>query len=131
MTGDDANPAGDHIPRRERPRLLLGIPARAETLDGPRQVRMLNLSQTGAMLELAKPEAIGSAFLYWLDFEAFGSIVWQNNVIAGFEFDRPISNDWLLSTRQRAPELDQIAILESRAAAAAWASGQLSQGTER
>ena len=95
--------ADDH--RRNHPRLRLGIPARLETLDGAREARLIDLSQTGAKIHCPGPHTIGQAVLQWLEFETFGETVWQDGELLGVRFDRPLSPAIIFTTRQMAPSV--------------------------
>ncbi len=122
------NVSDDH--RRNHPRLRLGIPARLETLDGTRDVRLIDLSQTGAQIDCAWAQAIGQAVLQWLDFETFGETVWRDGELLGVRFDRPLSPSVIFATRQMAPSIVANAHHAASAAAREWVQGNFRSGTE-
>ena len=117
--------------RRHQPRLQLGIAAKLETLDGTTPVQLLDLSQNGARLDLNNEQPFGSAVLHWLEFEAFGDLVWQKEQFVGLRFDGPIALGWLVTTRQLAPDVVALEDLEARKTALAWVSGRTHLGSER
>ena len=113
--------------RRAFARLRVGIAARLETLDGQQNVRLLDLSQSGAQVILSEPGPARRGVLCWLGFEAFGEVVWREQDHAGLEFEGVLPMEWLLETRERAPMVVRDDVLD---AARAWASGQGRSGTE-
>ncbi|GGD98117.1 hypothetical protein GCM10011515_17390 [Tsuneonella deserti] len=108
--------------RRQRPRLRVGITSRLETLDGVAHVQLLDLSQTGARLQTQAPGTGRSGILRWLDFEAYGDIVWQDGLFAGLKFDPPLTSETILATRSLAPDIVQD-FDPVRDAAKAWTMG--------
>lgn len=91
--------------RRQHARLRLGIPARFETLDGRRQVRLVDLSQGGAQIEMEGEAPVREGVLSWMLFETFGIAAWQEGGSVGLTFDRPLSRTCLRMTREKAPEI--------------------------
>ena len=89
--------------RRSAPRLRLGIPADLlTTVQGRLRVRLCNLSQDGAHVRGANLPKVGQcAFLRWLEFEVFGTVVWNANGEAGLKLDRRLSSETLVETRKR------------------------------
>jgi hypothetical protein len=110
--------------RRKKPRLRVGIPARLETLYETVQVTLIDLSQTGAKMEIPDRRLAGSAVLNWLSFEALGDVMWQEGDLAGLQFDPSVPLDYLLATRELAPNVVAKQHLDARAAAAAWVWGR-------
>jgi len=117
--------------RRNCPRLRLGIPARLETLEGTREARLIDLSQTGAKIDCPGAQTIGQAVLQWLEFETFGETVWRDGELLGVRFDRPLSPSVIFTTRQLAPSVVARADQAVSAAAREWVTGRLRSGTER
>lgn len=113
-------PAG----RRRHSRLRLNLAGRLITLDGTVPLTLLDLSRTGARIVLGQGLARGGdAVLTWDRFEAFCTIAWISGQQCGLDFDEPLHEDVLHKTRTIAdadPHRN-----ESRAAARAWASGQV------
>lgn len=91
--------------RRRHVRLRLGIPARLQTLDGRLNVRLINLSQSGARIALCAPEQVTEGVLEWLDYDTFAAQVWQAGDEVGLEFDRPLPREWLRATHTAAPDV--------------------------
>ena len=110
--------------RRQRPRLRVGISARLETLSGVCDVQLLDLSQTGARLQTLRPNPGRSVILRWLDFEAYGDVVWEASGLLGMKFDPPLTSEIILATRERAPGIVQ-EFNPARDAARAWAMGHV------
>ena len=118
----DMSPEPLHqIGRRRDSRLRLHLPARITTIHGKWQAQLLDLSQSGAHLEVAERLMKGGdAVLNWLQFEAFGRIVWATATQVGLEFDELIAPDTLVITRDladqhTAKEAKRIAIEAARA----------------
>ena len=113
--------------RRAYSRLRVGIAAHLETLDGQQDVRLLDLSQSGAKVILSETASVRRGVLCWLGFEAFGEVVWREGNQAGLEFEGVLPAESLLETRNRAPTVVRDDALE---AARDWASGTGRSGTE-
>jgi hypothetical protein len=111
-------PAEGPDPRRAHSRLQVGIDASLETLDGRQTVRLVDLSQAGAHLQLTKPEAVREGVLRWLNYEIFGMAMWQEGEEVGLKFDVLLPSQVIEQTRERAPAI----VLEM---AQAWVSGDL------
>ena len=109
------------IGRRRDSRLRLHLPARIITIHGNWQAQLLDLSQSGAHLEVSERLMKGGdAVLNWLQFEAFGRIVWTTATQVGMEFDELIAPATLVVTRDladqhTAKEAKRIAIEAARA----------------
>lgn len=95
----------DQSRRRKRPRLRVGIPAHLQTLNGPLEVKLLDISQSGARIEIPSTERPHSAVLQWLEYEAYGDIVWERSGLLGMKFDPPLPADQILRTRELAPSV--------------------------
>jgi hypothetical protein len=97
---DLSPPAPQPAVRRREARLRLALPAQIQTTHGRYPAALLDLSQSGARIRLAHSFGRScDAVLYWLQFEAFGRIVWFSPYHAGLEFDEPILAATLLGTR--------------------------------
>lgn len=116
--------------RREHARLRLGIPAHFETLDGRRKVRLLDISQGGAHVLLTDESPIREGVLMWMRFDAFGMTIWQNGDELGMKFERPVAREWLIETREFAPEIVREEAL-GISAARDFVQGKGHYGTER
>ena len=100
--------AGDeNVGRRRAQRLRLAIDARLITLQGEYPVRLDNLSETGAHVSRPKQETFTRCVLKWLDFEAWGHMVWLRGGYCGITFDKRLPADWVLQTREHTPVLPE------------------------
>ena len=91
-----------NVGRRRDSRLRLSVPGRLVTLTGTHKVTLRDISQSGAKLTV--PEEIKNGedgVLAWLDFEAFGTVVWMQKGLAGMAFDEPLAEPVLLATRKK------------------------------
>lgn len=116
--------------RREHARLRLGIPAYFETLDGRQRVRLLDISQGGAHVLLSEQNPIRQGVLMWLRFDAFGMTVWQEGDQLGMKFERSVAREWLIETREVAPDIVRDEAL-GISAARDFVEGKGHSGTER
>jgi hypothetical protein len=112
----------DFLPRRAHSRLRLGIPAQFITVNGSSNITLLDLSQSGARLQLSGPERAKDGVLKWMGFEVYGIKVWQSGTMIGVQFDKPISSNWVLATRNWRPS-DRETKIEARSFARDWAKG--------
>lgn len=119
----------DFSPRRAHARLRLGIPAQLMTVNGPREIILIDLSQSGARVQLSGQERITDGVLSWMGFEVFGVRVWQTGQTIGLQFERPISSGWVLATRNWRPSKRE-ARIESRSFARDWVKGANDQSIE-
>lgn len=117
--------------RRAHARLRVGIAARFETLDGQQDVRLVDLSQSGAHIVLAGDGEIRRGVLCWLQFEAFGDVVWRDGNDAGIEFEELLPIEQLMETRERAPSIVRDEALGDRIAARDFVAGNVDLGAER
>jgi hypothetical protein len=91
----------DKIGRREHPRLRLAIDARLITTGGEYPVRLDNLSQSGAHISRPRVDSFERCVLKWLDYEAWGTMVWARSGYCGVRFEPPLPDGWVLDTRNR------------------------------
>lgn len=101
----------DRKPRRQAPRLNLGITAEFVCLEGRQSVVLEDISATGAKFSFARHRPLSKGILRWLGYEVFGEIQWVRDGHCGILFDRPISAACLFATRTAAPG----AIIQERA----------------
>jgi len=98
-------------PRRHRSRLLTNLPAKLIALSGTSIASLLDLSLTGARLQMPERcsfaeelRARTDATLQWFEFETFCTIKWVKKVDGLFEiglhFDEPINPQIVLATRE-------------------------------
>lgn len=125
-----ASPSEDN-PRRSFGRMKLGIPATLETIHGRKHVRMVDLSQGGALVLLPQEIPVRDCMVNWLGFEAFASAVWRHGTQVGLAFEEPLALAKLMATRNLAPELIQQENLAAEDAARGWSEGWFSAGSER
>lgn len=117
--------------RRAHARLRVGIAARFETLDGQEAVRLVDLSQSGAHIVVTGAGEIRRGVLCWLQFEAFGDVVWRDGDDAGIEFEELLPIEQLMETRERAPSIVRDEALGDRLAARDFVAGSIDLGAER
>lgn len=89
--------------QRRDSRLRLELPARLITLDGYASALMCDLSQSGVRVRLRPGQTLrvgAEAMLSWLEFEAFGAVVWSDDRYAGMEFDGLLDPEIVLVTRE-------------------------------
>jgi hypothetical protein len=97
---------------------------RLETLLGTWEVGVVDLSLSGAKVDVAQRPKVRTAVLRWLNFEAIGEVVWRNDHLLGINFDRPLPIETLYATREIAPAVVGLdAVTE---AAREWATGKSS-----
>lgn len=118
--------AVDRIGRRGDSRLRLELPVQLTTLDGHPKALLCDLSQSGAHVHSLEPLEVGEELvLEWLDFEAFGKVMWVRGRDAGVQFYDRVSPQMLLDTRDRIDQHrlpdDRVAIVE---AARQWCQGR-------
>lgn len=93
----------DNVGRRGALRLRLAIPARLVTLTETRRAVLLDVSRSGAQINLAKPLEEGEAgFLHFAGLEVFASVVRRGDGFNGLEFDIEMSDEDVLATRHYA-----------------------------
>src|SRR5438132_437543 len=102
MKPDSAHRPPDGIGRRQRPRLRLAINASLITTLGQYRVRLDNLSREGAHLWRPCSERFDRCLLRWLDFEAWGEVVWSREGHCGIRFEKPIPDRWVMESRKHA-----------------------------
>lgn len=86
-------------PERQIPRLRLGIPARLETIHGPKKAVLIDISQGGAQVELGERSPAREGMLFWLRFEFFFTVSWREDRRLGLAFDEPLPLGVLRDTR--------------------------------
>lgn len=99
------------------------MPARIETVWAGRSAILCDVGQAGARLETSHPVEMGPCVVKWLDYQAFGEVIWQKDGQIGVLFDELVPAEWLISTRDRTPGVAKELIYESREAARHWVSG--------
>ena len=101
------------------------LPALAEALSGRRNVRLLDLSRSGAKLEGADLPPVGKDIvLRCAGLDTFGTIVWAEADRCGIAFDEQIRLRDLVRLRDVAFAIDESDFTaEEIAAAADWTNG--------
>lgn len=108
--------------RRQFPRLRLAMPARLITLADEVPAMLVDLSRSGAAVQLRSPPSAGcDAILTWGRYEGFGRICWSEHGLCGMAFDSPLPEAVVLATRSLELPPDERA--SAIAAAEAWAKG--------
>ena len=100
--------------RRVVPRLRLDCEARIISRHGTWPAHLHNLSTTGAHVSRATNEEPSWCVLKWLNYEAMGDTVWVRGKFMGIKFDTPIPEEWVLGTRQQAPDVPEYSKLPLR-----------------
>ena len=91
--------------RRGMSRLRLAVPATVLLLSGTYRGTLLDLSRSGARLELEAVPRIGSEVVVQaVGFEAFGTIVWLGGKQVGIRFDRLVSEERMIAMREVADD---------------------------
>ena len=81
----------DSLGRRRSSRVRIELPAYAQTVSGRKDVRLLNLSTTGAMLEGPSLPAAGlDVVIKCGGTDAFGVVIWLRDGRCGIDFDGPL-----------------------------------------
>lgn len=91
--------------RRRSGRMLIEIPMSFKTVSGVRDCQMTNISDSGAMLEMANPPVRGvSGWLIMGAEEIYCTVVWTNETSCGIEFERALGShtlDQIISDKVR------------------------------
>ena len=81
-------PFGEALGRRRKQRARIGLPAVIDTLFGSRRVVLLNISQSGAMIELTGAPKVGSDVIVKCgSIDAMAVVVWVGSGRCGLTFD--------------------------------------------
>ncbi len=90
--------------RRDHARAQVSRTVRLHLPSGIRGGYLLDLSRSGAKLEMSPLPAVGSpALLQWDEFEAFGEIVWVRGETCGVRFDRLLAEEAVDGTAEKPP----------------------------
>jgi hypothetical protein len=111
--------------RRSEPRAYVVLPASAEALSGRRQVRLLDVSRSGARIEGSDlPETGKEIILKCGSIDTFGMIVWSADGRCGVRFDEEIPLRYLPVLRALSDTIERSPMTpEEREAAADWVNG--------
>lgn len=122
-----ARPEDAHfLGRRAAPRVRIALPAYAQTVSGRKDVRLLDLSRTGAMLEGPSLPVTGQDVVIKCGgTDAFGVVVWARPERCGIRFDEPIPQEDVERQRLSGEFSARSGITpDQMQAAKAWATGQ-------
>jgi PilZ domain len=114
-----------HSGRRGHSRLRLRQPAELITLGGQVRCGLINLSQTGARIEIAPvPRPGASAFLRFCGQEVFGTVVWSSASACGMRFDEPLTAKVMLAARDFADANPELVRQQFESSIRDWVSGK-------
>ena len=89
--------------RRSQGRARLGLAARLVTFSGTSNCTLVDLSYTGACIQVASEPRVGSMIVVENKVrELFGTVRWARGGFAGFEFDDPLSLTEAVELRRQA-----------------------------
>jgi hypothetical protein len=110
--------------RRIAARARVALPATIESVRGTERAVLRNLSETGAMLEVAHLPAVGAdAIVRCGSLDCFGTVVWARFRWCGVAFEENIPLSEVLRVRETSERSTGAAQRELQAAAARWAQG--------
>ena len=110
--------------RRAAPRARIYLPARIQTLNGNQPAELIDLSATGAKVEVRDVPRIGSgAVMKCGPIDAFAQVVWNGAQQCGLEFDEPLSEAMILAARYIADHKDELQQEQEFAVARSWVRG--------
>ena len=112
--------------RRAAPRVRVALPAAADTVSGRKNVKLANLSRTGAMLEGPELPSVGhNVVLKSGDVDVFATVVWRTGERCGITFDRPVREEEVQRLRLAGEWSARTGVLpDVRQAAEDWAGGR-------
>jgi hypothetical protein len=124
MEGTAAACANDlMIGRRQATRHKLDVSARLIAAHDNLRVQLEDISTGGACVRLMHPRRLTEGRLCWLQFEAFGRIVWQNDLRCGLQFEDPITEECLRRTIEFGEMIVKDATDKYLRLASAWVHG--------
>ncbi len=110
--------------RRGAARARVALPATIETVNGTTRALLRNLSESGAMLEVAQLPTVGAeAVLRCGQLDCFGVIVWARLRWCGVVFDEAITLSDVISIRQASDGSACAVQKDLQDAARRWAEG--------
>ncbi|MEM6474928.1 MAG: PilZ domain-containing protein [Pseudomonadota bacterium] len=112
------------IGRRSAARLRLSVPAKFISLYEARNCTLLDVSRTGARIELDHPLVLNDAgFLRCAGVEVFACVLREKSGVNGLEFDLPLSDNQVLAIRSFSENLERDERSSVWSEARAWATG--------
>lgn len=110
--------------RRLHGRARLGMAARLVTFSGTSTCTLVDLSYTGACIEVVAEPRIGAMIVVESpSVELFGTVRWVRGGFCGFEFDQPLTFDEAVELRRQAETEDDRVTRDRIAYARSWVTG--------
>ena len=121
-----ARPAERDQSRRAAPRVRVALPAAADTAGGRKDVKLANLSRTGAMLEGPELPSVGfNVVLKSGNVDVFATVVWKMGDRCGITFDRPVREEEVQRLRLAGEWSARTGVLpDVQQAAEEWSTGR-------
>jgi hypothetical protein len=108
----ESDVALNQVDRRQRVRLSIDVEAQLKLPSGERTVRITDISESGARLQLLDPPPVGAIGpLIWRSYEVFAKVVWANGAACEMEFERPIARSVVEATAEGG-EVQSLSIAE-------------------
>ena len=119
------------VHRRGAARLRTGLPARLIDVRTSLDVRLEDLSHSGARIATRSSVTLRpgeTVVLEWAGVQQLGEIVWADGDHAGILFDEPVDNDTLLDTRHLQDRAQRVGMEQffDRKDAQEWVCGRYS-----
>jgi hypothetical protein len=104
-----------HVERRIAARASVDFPARLQTPGGTRNVRLADLSGTGARVEVNDPPKAGIVALIQIGpHEMFCRIAWSGGGHCGVSFEKPLPRELVAAITGKAPGFQAPAAIPAR-----------------
>ena len=112
------------VGRRSGARARLSLPATLESVRGVFRVTIINLSCTGAMVEVPELLKVGTdVVLQRGELDAFAVVVWAGSGRCGLQFYDPIDQEEVIAHRRTSEHVAGEPDREALARAERWATG--------
>jgi hypothetical protein len=99
-----ANDGTMHVERRIAERATVDFPAQLKTPGGTRNLRLVDVSETGARLQASDTPKPGMAALIQIGpREMFCRVAWSRDGHCGISFDKPLPRELIVAITGRAP----------------------------
>ena len=119
-----SSPTGAAVGRRSDARARLSLPATLETMRGLFRVKIINISCSGAMVEVPELLKVGSdVVLQRGNLDAFAVVVWAGSGRCGLHFYDPLTDEEVVLYRRVSDQNALEAEREILANAEHWARG--------
>lgn len=103
----------DNVGRRRFRRVRISSPARVALVSRTSGALLLDISQSGARLQMEELPRVGTyALIRWNEFECFGQVLWTRAKVCGIRFDAPLGRETIVRVRllqngeDKAPEAE-------------------------